>query len=256
MNITLYTFVTSPYGQKVQAYLAYKQLDYETVYVDPFHPRRQLPIGKIVPVLTIDGESRNDSPEIARWLDQRFGEEDGYPALFPEDAEARETAERVDNWVQTGFIPSLFRMTRPSLGPALPVQLINGWKLGQAVHKTTPGAVGWKRLLWPLVLRIAPFVKREAERADADTVRAAARQAGREFLSHLGDGPFLGELDQPTVADLSAYPQIVNGYQLGLVGAGGLLGRDDVRAWAERVYDHLAAGQPLVPERLVSCSFP
>ena len=48
-KVTLYTFATSPYGLKVQAYLAYKRISYDIVYVDPFHPRRTLPVGRIVP---------------------------------------------------------------------------------------------------------------------------------------------------------------------------------------------------------------
>jgi hypothetical protein len=60
-QVTLHTFATSPYGLKVQAYLANKRIPYETVYADPFRLKRVLPVGKTVPVLTIDGESRSDS---------------------------------------------------------------------------------------------------------------------------------------------------------------------------------------------------
>lgn len=64
-NVTLYTFATSPYGLKVQAYLAYKRVPYDVVYVDSFQMRRVLPVGHTVPVLQIDDESRNDSQVIA-----------------------------------------------------------------------------------------------------------------------------------------------------------------------------------------------
>ena len=125
-EVTLHTFATSPYGLKVQAYLAYKRIPYETVYADPFRLKRVLPVGKTVPVLTIDGESRSDSQEIARWLDERFPE----PPLFPSDDAA--CVREMDDWVQHCLITASFKFGTPQLSPALPTQVVKGATAGRS----------------------------------------------------------------------------------------------------------------------------
>jgi len=244
-KVTLYTFATSPYGLKVQAYLAYKRIHYEIVYVDPFHPRRTLPVGRIVPVLRIDDESRNDSQEIARWLDERFPER----PLFPPDDEP--CIAELDDWVQHCMIPANFKFARPGLSPALPVQVANAWRLGRAMNRTVPGgAIGWRRVFWPLVLRMIPFIRREAARAPGTSLLDTARQISRRLDRELSAGPFLCGRDTLSIADLSAYGPIALGYELGLAGGDGLLRRRRIREWARRVHAELDPALPLVPTEL------
>lgn len=244
-NVTLYTFATSPYGLKVQAYLAYKRVPYDVVYVDPFQMRRVLPVGHTVPVLKIDDESRNDSQVIARWLDRRFPER----PLFP--AQPEPCVVELDEWVQHCMIPANFKFAMPALSAALPVQLANAWRLGQAMHRTVPDdAIGWRRFLWPLILRAAPFVRREAARAPGASLLHAARAIRRRLERELSEGPFLCGREALSVADLSAYALIAFGYELGLTGGDGLLRRPLIRAWALRVHAELDPALPLVPPAL------
>ena len=35
-------------------------------------------------------------------------------------------------------------------------------------------------------------------------------------VGHIGDGPYMGGLDQPTMLDFAAFPQLVFGYMFGL----------------------------------------
>ncbi|MEM9075079.1 MAG: glutathione S-transferase [Myxococcota bacterium] len=244
-KVTLYTFATSPYGLKVQAYLAYKRIPHDIVYVDPFHPRRTLPVGRIVPVLRIDRESRNESQDIARWLDERFPER----PLFPPAGESCVT--ELDDWVQHCMIPALFKFARPGFSPALPVQVVNAWRLGRSMDRTVPdGAIGWRRVFWPLVLRMAPFMRREAARAPGTNLSDTARRIARRLERELSPGPFLCGRDTVSVADLSTYGPIALGYELGLSGGDGLLRRQRVRDWARRVHTELDPALPLVPSAL------
>lgn len=250
-SITLYTFVTSPYGLKVQAYLAYKRLPYETIYVDPFKPRRTLPLGRVVPVLSIDGESRNGSQEIARWLDQRF------PArpLFPEGDPS--CVRVLDDWVQHCLITASFKFAMPQLSAFLPMQIENGWRLGRAMDRTIPGdVIGWRRSLWPLVLRAAPFIRREAARAPGRSLLSTARIVTARLHSELEDGPFLCGRTTPSVADLSAYGALIPPYELGLRGSGAFLRRPRIREWGCRVHAELDSELPLVPAAVRARVFP
>ena len=175
-SVTLYTFATSPYGLKVQAYLAYKRIPYDIVYASPFNLKRELPVVRTVPVVTIDGESRNESQQVARGLDERYPER----PLFP-DGDDGECVRALDDWVQHCLITANFEFAFPRLSPMLAVQVMNAWRLGSIVDQTTPdGAVGWLPALWPVVLRAAPFVRREAARAPGksvfDTVRRGSNR--------------------------------------------------------------------------------
>lgn len=249
-KLTLYTFATSPYGLKVQAYLAYKRIPYETVYADPFRLKHVLPVGRTVPVLTIDGESRRDSQEIARWLDERFPER----PLFPSDDAARVRA--MDDWIQHCLITANFKFGMPRLSAALPAQVTNAWRLGRAMDRTVPnGAIGWRRFLWPLVLRLAPFVRREAARAPGDSLIETARIVSRRLDKELQHGPFLCGRSAPTVADLSAYGAILPGFELGLAGGGAMLKRPSILQWAKRVQATLDPSLPLVPDSVRARTF-
>ena len=244
-RVVLYTFATSPYGLKVQAYLAYKRIPYETVYVNPFQMRRILPTGHTVPVLSIDGECRNDSPTIARWLDERFAER----PLFPSDCEPRVL--ELDDWVQHSMIPANFKLARPALSAALPIQLTNALRLGRVMDRTIPdGAIGWRRFIWPLVLHRAGFVRREAARAPTGSLMDVARLVSRRLNDELAEGPFMCGRVSPSVADLSVYGLIALGYELGLAGGIGLLKRQRIRAWALRVHATLDPALPLVPDAI------
>lgn len=249
-SVTLYTFATSPYGLKVQAYLAYKGIPYETVYANPFRLKHVLPVGRTVPVLTIDGESRNESQAIAEWLDERFPER----PLFPDGDDSCVRA--LDDWVQHCLITANFKFAMPRLSVSLPVQLANAWQLGRIMDTTIPdGVIGWRRAFWPVVLRAAPFVRREAARAPGKSMFATAKSVTARLERELADGPFLCGRSEPSVADLSVYGSIMPGYEFGLTGGGAMLKRPRIRRWAKRVHAELDPSLPIVPEAVRARTF-
>jgi len=105
-------------------------------------------------------------------------------------------------------------------------------------------------VFWPLVLRMAPFIRREAARAPGTNLLDTARRIGKRLEQELSPGPFLCGRDTVSIADLSAYGPIALGYELGLAGGDGLLRRRRVRDWARRVHAELDPALPLVPGAL------
>ena len=67
-----------------------------------------------------------------------------------------------------------------------------------------------------------------------------------EFVTHLADGPFLGGLQQPTLADLSAYPIIAFPYRFGLQGDIDWRGNPSIANWIKAVEEHLPENPFLV----------
>ena len=63
----------------------------------------------VVPVLTIDGQSKADSTPIGLWLDELFPD---HPRLLPIDDNERERLLAIDHWVSHRLIPG--QRSRPS----------------------------------------------------------------------------------------------------------------------------------------------
>ena len=63
-NVQFYSFALSSYALKVHCYLLALDIDFETIFVDAMKMRKILPVGRTVPVLTVNNESRNESSEI------------------------------------------------------------------------------------------------------------------------------------------------------------------------------------------------
>lgn len=56
-----------------------------------------------------------------------------------------------------------------------------------------------------------------------------------ELVGHLGDGPYMGELEHPTMLDFAIFPQIVFGYMFGLEENLRTAMHPDIKAWLKRV---------------------
>ena len=72
-----------------------------------------------------------------------------------------------------------------------------------------------------------------------------------EFIAHLGDGPYLGNQANITLADLSAFPIIMNGHFMGMKTKQSLKEHPEVLTWAKRVYAELPMNPMLVPDKLL-----
>lgn len=251
--ITLYTFTMSPYAQKVHCYLQYKGLPFRCFYINPLRLKKDLPVGTQVPALTVGDQSKTDSSAIGLWLDELFP---NHARLLPEDPKQKETVLKIDQWVTHRLIPGNFRYY-PGVG-FTPRRVLNGWRLGQILHKTSHGGIPLTlQVMWPLILSQLGFLKDMVEMTDQHVpLKQANKVLREEFLEHLGNGPFLGGMMKPSLADLSAYPHFVTPYLGGFRGAEGILEYPEIVSWLQRVRGYLNDTPPLMPAVTIKREFP
>lgn len=245
-EIKLYGYCTSPYVRKVGCFLHYKKLDFEFVGVSPVDPKEiAFTDGTMVPVLKIGDEWRRESTELGLWLDELYPER----PLLPADASQRKTVLEIDRWVTDAFMPSIFRGAVDA--PDNLAFRFRAWRLAQLVSSGSPMPEKIRQM-WPDIVRNAPFIKKLA--ADMDRSETLAemniRLAG-ELLGHIGEGPFLGGMDRPTLADLSIWPQLVFGYVGGLEQELSAAALPQVKNWLSAVYAHLPENPTTIPDFMV-----
>ena len=240
--ITLYTYAMSPFAAKVHCFLLYKRLDFECFYINPLHVKRDLPVGRQIPVVTIGDESRGDSTPIGLWLDERFP--DG-PRLLPESGAERDPLLKLDDWISQRLIPASFRLFP---GPGLD-KYRNGWKLGSVMGQTAEGGLPWLlRAGWPALVTRVGFVKRLVAQADDGLpVAESKRKLYDTFCGHLEGGPFLCGRDAPSMPDLAAYTQFALFWAHGFHGGRDILDYPEIMGWLERMKPHVSGEPPLIP---------
>jgi len=245
-EIQLYSYPTSPYGQKVACYLKYKQLDYRFVGVNPLTSEQIKFTGqRQVPVLKVGDEWRKESSELGLWLDQLF------PArpIMPKDETRAKNILDVDAWISNSLIPSMFRGAVEWQSTFNSIS--NGWRLARTVSNATPLPF-YVRLIWPFAVKRAPFIVRMVERLDLnESMEAMTLRLEREFVEHLGGKDYFGGESELSLADLSAFPIIANAYMTGMRSKHFLIEKPEIRAWAERVAQQLPANPLLVPDSFI-----
>jgi glutathione S-transferase len=241
-RIRLYTYAMSPYAAKVHCFLLYKRLEFECFYVDPLRAARELPVGRQVPVLTVDGESRADSTPIGLWLDALFPDR---PALVPTDPAERARVLALDEWATNVLIPGTFR-SYPGAGID---RFVNGWHLSRVMAKTAHRGLPLAlRIAWPLVITRVPFMRRLLAMADdGRPPRESKLRLYDAFLERLGDGPFLGGRSAPSLPDFSAYPQFALFWAHGFRGGEDVRRRPALMRWLGRMRPYVSGDPPLVP---------
>jgi glutathione S-transferase len=241
-RIRLYTYAMSPYAAKVHCFLLYKGLDFECFYINPLRVKEDLPVGRQIPVVTVGTESRADSTPIGLWLDELFPDQ---PPLLPSDGDERERLMAIDTWVSNHLIPGSFR-SYPGEGID---RILNGWKLSHVMANTAQGGLPlWIRAAWPLIIVRVGFVRKLIAMADNGLpVREAKWKLYDEFLAHLGEGPFLGGRDAPSLPDLSAYPQFALYYVTGFRGGDDILERPELMKWMGRMRPYVEGKPALMP---------
>ncbi|WP_298333689.1 glutathione S-transferase family protein [uncultured Erythrobacter sp.] len=246
-QIKLYGYCTSPYVRKVGAFLMYKGLDFEFVGISPLEAAQRLAKfgGTQVPVLEIDEEWKRDSTPIGLWLDELYPEK----RLVPEDEAGRNAVLELDRWVSDRFMPSIFR---GALDAELNLDFRRvAWRLAALVssHSPMPEEI---RHNWPNVLKTAEFIQsmRPQMNMEADAMTNRMQLAG-ELVERIGSGPFLGGRDEPGIADLSIFPQVVFGVMGGLEEKLSAAALPPVKAWLERVTEHLPPNPTLIPDAFV-----
>ena len=249
--IRLYTYAMSPFAAKVHCFLLYKGLDFECFYINPLRVKQDLPVGRQIPVVRIGDECRADSTPIGLWLDERFPDQ---PRLLPAEGPERERLLAIDTWVSNCLIPGSFR-SYPGDGID---HILNGWKLSHVMANTAQGGLPlWLRAAWPLLITRVGFVRRLVALADDGLpVRESKLKLYDEFLAHLGDGPFLGGRDEPSLPDLAAYPQFALYYITGFRGGEDILERPALMEWLGRMRPYVDRNPPMVPAAVCTRDLP
>lgn len=247
-KITLYSYVTSPYAMKVHCYLLYKKLNFNIVYVNPFRVKKILPIGRQIPVVSIDGESKSNSSDIGRWLDEKFPD---FGILTPNNYNQ---IVMMDHWITEHLIPSVFYLIYPQINRFLFQNISNSIRLGYCIKNTTNDNLYGMHLLWALFIHRADFIRRILKPL---RMNISAIEYHNEALKHLNmildKQQFLASPDNPTMADLSAWPQLVIPYRLRLKGVDRFKNYNNINRWINDMEPYLnedKAQPPLIPEIL------
>lgn len=243
-DIKLYGYATSPYVRKTACFLYYKGINFTHIPVNPLKPNATIghTNGSQVPVLEVDGEWRRESSEHARWLDELFPEKPLYPLAH------KEKIDEVDRWISDTYLTSLFRMAID--GPFNREFVARAWRLAALVSADTPLPFP-VRLIWPLGLRRASFIQHMAEHMDlSESIEDMQARIFSELVGHIGEGPYMGGLDQPTMLDFAVFPQLVFGYMFGLQESLSAAADPVAKAWLQRVADHLPKNPTLAADKM------
>jgi len=246
-NIKLYGYATSPYVRKVGAFLMHKGLTFDFVPVNPLEAQTQLSAfgGTQVPVLEIDGEWKRDSTPIGLWLDALFPEN----PLVPSDEPARAKVLELDAWVSDRFMPSYFRAAADA--PNNLAFKHRAWRLAALVSSQSP-LPEEVRNAWPTVLKTAPFIQAMKPQMNMEVDAATNQmQLAAEILGRLGEGPFFGGFDEPTIVDLSLFPQMVFGVISGLEEQLSAAAAPAIKAWIKRMAARMPANPVLIRDDFV-----
>ena len=243
-TIKLYGYATSPYVRKTACFLYYKGLEFTHVPVNPVDPMATL--GHIksaqVPVLEIDGVYKHESSSHAHWLDELFPEKPLCPI------EHKAVIDQIDDWVSNKFLTSIFRS---AIDGENSLQFkFRGWRLAALISAHTPLPEKFRHA-WPDLLRQAPFIQSMSKHFDlTESYGDMQRRIAGELVEHIGDGPFLGGLQQPSMLDLAIFPQLIWGVMFGLEDQLSAAKHPVLKQWLQRMATHLPDNPTLVADEM------
>jgi len=124
------------------------------------------------------------------------------------------------------------------------------WRLAALVSAQTPLPF-YIRFIWPFGLRRSRFINNMSQHIDFSlSLKDMYMQLFMELLEHIGDGPFIGELDKPTMLDFAVFPQLVFGYMFGLEKQLSAAKHPTIKAWLARVSEHLPENPTLASDKM------
>jgi glutathione S-transferase len=243
-KVKLFGYATSPYVRKTACFLYYKGIDFSHVPVNPIKPKATIghTNGTQVPVLEVDGEWKRESSDHALWLDELFPEKPLYPL------EHRAKIDEIDRWISDTFLISLFRR---AIDDNITTQFLRrAWRLAALVSADTP--LPWPvRLIWPVGLRKAPFIQHMGQHMDlTESHEDMQVRILSELVEHIGEGPYMGGLNQPTMLDFAVFPQLVFNYMFGLEEELSAAKHPVIKGWLKRVSQHLPNNPALAADKM------
>ena len=245
MEVKIYGYATSPYVRKSGCFLYYKGIDFTHVPVNPLKPEATIghTHGTPVPVLEVDGEWRRESSDHAYWLDELFPEKPLYPFAH------REKIDQIERWVSNAYLPSLFRM---AIDGEFNMQYVRrAWRLAALVNADTPLPLP-VRLIWPIGLRRASFIQHMAHHIDlSESYEDMRERLFLELVEHIGQGSYMGGLEQPTMLDFAVFPQLVFSYMYGLEEQLSAAAYPVIKDWLARVSQHMPANPTLAANNML-----
>lgn len=250
--IEIYSYTTSPYGNKVTAYLNYKGIDYKSIPVNPM-TSEELKFSQQtqVPVVKIGDEWRTESSEIGLWIDELFPDR----PLMPDDDAQRQKILLIDAWVSASLYMAFFRpLVDWSNSPVRSIR--NGWKMGQGLcdDGSAPAYIKWA---YPWVVRKLPFIRHMLRHTDfSESFSDMALRLEGEFVERLESGTFLGGMETPTLADFSAYPAIAQKYRMGVNEKRNFLDNPIIAQWCRDVQSNFNGSPFLFSDRVVLRDIP
>ncbi len=239
-EVKLYGYPTSPYVRKVGCFLYYKGIEFEYVPVNPIDPAATISHtgGTQVPVLEIDGEWRRESSELAIWLDEVFPEKPLCPIAY------KSKIEDIDSWISNSFLTSQFRGAMD--GEINQQFRFRAWRLAALVSAYTP-LPEVIRHSWPELLHSVPFIQEMKKHIDlTESAQDMQLRLGMELVSHLGEGPYIGGFENPTMLDLAVFPQLVWGYMFGIEEKLSAAKHPSIKAWLTQMMSHLPSNPTLM----------
>ncbi|BBM01949.1 glutathione S-transferase family protein [Microbulbifer sp. GL-2] len=250
-EIKLYGYSTSPYVRKIGCCLHYKKLPFEFVPVNPVDSKEiSFTKQSQVPVLQIGDEWSTDSTPLAIWLDELYPE---HP-LFGDSKADRDKILELDSWVTNNLILGIFRTIYETEITAKFRH--SAWRLAAIVSSQTPLS-DEVRSAWPDLLKMAPFIQHMMADIDvSETLSEMQSRIALELIEHLGGGPFMGGLKQPSLVDFSVFPQLVFSYMVGIEQ--NLMGAlaPALNNWINEVKAYLPKNPLLVPDYMIVNSLP
>jgi glutathione S-transferase len=231
---------------KVACFLRYKKLPFKYIPVNPVSPIAiKFTKQRQVPILRIGEEWRKDSTPLGIWLNDRFPEMN----ILGNSELSQQKILAIDSWISHSLITARFRHAIEWENPWNAMR--NGWTLARAVNNATPIPMVL-RWLWPVLIRKAKFIVNMMDQIELKEPMPVMRQRlCDEFVTHLGNGPFLGEEMQVSLADLSAYPVVVSGHLMGMYENAPMLSNPKIIDWCRRVQEYLPDNPLLVPDSLI-----
>ena len=110
----------------------------------------------------------------------------------------------------------------------------------------------YARVLWPFAVKKASFIVSMVNEMDLnESLADMNKRLQDEFVSKLAGGPFFAGQDKISLADLSAFPVVVNSHFMGMKTKQALRDHPEILAWAKRVHAQLPNNPFLVPDHLL-----